>query len=250
MTATIEKKPFLPTRRSNRAESPAAAAKPAPTSKAAVALGKTPSVDLLPPEVKQAQRTRGLIQLMIVVAAIVVAAVIAAVLFANVVAATAMASLEAERARTAVLLASQGEFAEGRQVAEQITELTAARAYGASTEIEWKGFLDPIRAALPEGGFIESATATAPAPWEESLAPADALRSERVATLSMSIVTPTQLGATDWVRTLEAVPGYADSTTDKVSFDMEDGLYTTEVTLNVNADARSNRFAVVVPGEE
>jgi hypothetical protein len=204
-------------------------------------LGGAPRVELLPPEValqeKARSTRRGLIGLFIVVLLIVIGGYGAAVLHGQ----QAQSDLAAAQARTGAIQAERQKYGAVTTTDALITDIGSARTLGASTEIIWSNMLDSIRASLPGGVTITSATMKGTAPWETALTPAGPLREPRIATISLVISSPTIFDATDIVRSLVSVPGFADATPDTVTGGT-DG-YSTTITLNVNDKALSGRFA-------
>ncbi|MES2169264.1 MAG: hypothetical protein V4479_00870 [Actinomycetota bacterium] len=208
---------------------------------AGLVLGGQPRVELLPPEVAQNEQARAtrrrLIALFVVVLIIVIAGYGAAVFHGQ----QAQGDLAAAQARTAAIQGERQKYAAVTTTDALITDIDAARTLGASTEIIWSDLLDSIRASLPAGVSITSATMKGTAPWEVPLTPAGPLREPRIATLSIVISSPTIFDATDIVRALVTVPGFADATPDTVTGGS--GGYSTTITLNVNDKALSGRFA-------
>ncbi len=204
-------------------------------------LGGQPRVELLPPEVALGEKARAtrrrLIALFIVVLLVVIVGYGAAVFHGQ----QAQGDLAAAQARTGVIQAERQKYAAVTTTDALITDIEAARTLGASTEIIWSDLLDSIRASLPAGVTITSATMKGTAPWEAALSPAGPLREPRIATLAIVISSPTIFDATDIVRSLVNVPGFADATPDSVTGGA--GGYSTTITLNVNDKALSGRFA-------
>lgn len=210
-------------------------------SMAGLVLGGEPRVELLPPEVRQQERARGMRRL----SAIAVMAVLVLALGGYGVAgfhnARAQADLAAAQARTGVIQAERARYAKVTTTAERIADIPAARTLGASTEILWPDLMASIRSSLPPGVVIESATMKGRAPWDAELVPGGPLRQPRIATLTLVITSPTIFDATAIVRSLVVVPGFADATPDTVAGTANG--YSTTVTLNVNDRALSGRFA-------
>lgn len=206
----------------------------------AIVLGGEPRADLLPPEVHQkakARSTRRILGLLVIFAL----AVVAGGYSAGVVWATqAQTGLVAAQDRTQVLLTEKLTYLEATTIANLLTTVTSARQFGASTEILWDALFDQITSYLPEGVTLVSGTMIGRAPWESEPAPAGPLRSPRVATLNLVVMSSSLPDETTLVRRLAQLPGFADATPDSVA--QADGVFTTTITLNVNEDALSGRF--------
>jgi hypothetical protein len=204
-------------------------------------LGGQPRVELLPPEVAQQEKSRAtrrrLIGLFVVVLLVVVAGYGLAVFRGQ----QAQGDLAAAQARTGAIQAERQKYSAVTTTDALISDIGAAQTLGASTEIIWSNLLDSIRASLPAGVTITSATMKGTAPWETALTPAGPLREPRIATITLVISSPTIFDATDIVRALVTVPGFADATPDTVTGGS--GGYSTTITLNVNDKALSGRFA-------
>lgn len=204
-------------------------------------LGGEPRVFLLPPEAAAREKARSARRLSVLFLILVIVIVGAGYGYASLTNSNAQAALASSQAETASILNQRKEYAKASSVASLVTGVTAAKTLGASTEVLWAGLIDAVRATLPDGALIQSATMKARAPWEPEFTPAGPLRQPRVATLSLVITSPTILDATAIVRSLVDVPGFADATPDTVT--ESGGTYSTTVTLNVNEKALSNRFA-------
>jgi hypothetical protein len=208
--------------------------------KAALVLGGTPRVDLLPAEVRrhqQSARLRRKLGTVVVGAALVAAAAFggAAVLDLQ-----AKSRLAEERVRTDALVAEQADYSEVMDVNRRIGLIEAARSLGTSTEVLWKRILDEYRSALPEGATITSAALTGRAPWEPQPAPAGPLRSDSVAEVAITAVTPAVPDATAWLRRIAELPTIADASLNTIA--NVEGDWTTTVTFNVNTDGLAGRF--------
>lgn len=204
-------------------------------------LGGEPRVFLLPPEAALREKARGMRRLSIVLLVLVIVLVGAGYGWASYTNADAQNALTLSQAQTKSLVAQRQKYAKATSVAALVSGVSESKILGASTEVLWADLVSAVRASLPEGVLIESATMKSRAPWEPEFTPAGPLRQPRVATLSFVISSPTILDATEIVRALVNVPGFADATPDSVT--QADGIYSTTVTLNVNEKALSNRFA-------
>ncbi|MET0990590.1 MAG: hypothetical protein ABWY54_08095, partial [Glaciihabitans sp.] len=203
-------------------------------------------VSLLPPAmVDEARQRRVTRRFVLAVAGVLLLAgvgVLGATLRAN----DARAQLAAAQADTALLTAEQGRYTEAETLSGLLATLADARSYGTSTEIDWTSYVDQLIATMPAGTTLTEVSVSAAAPWETQLAPTGPLRGEVVGTLHLRVRSAAGADLTSWVRGLEALPGYADSSLDDRTAETGDGkpaTYTASITLNVGAGARSGRFA-------
>jgi type IV pilus assembly protein PilM len=214
-----------------------------------------PQVSLLPPDIALRARAQKLNRRFALAAAGVLLLTVGGVLGAHGYAGGQQNQLDTARAETTALLAQQGAYAESKALAELLATLQDARSYGASTEIDWANYLALIEATMPAGTTLIEATVTAASPWEVQPTPAGPLRGDVAGTIHLRTSSSSGSDLTTWVRSLEVLPGYADSSLDSRDFDaVGDGgndsnalPYTADVTLNVGADARAHRFAAAEP---
>ncbi len=207
-------------------------------------VGGVPRVDLLPPEVKAARRARST-RRMLLYGIVGVAVVMAlAVGGSAVVAGQAQTDLINAQAETQSLLSQQQKYIEVKKVQDQVKLVTAGQEVGASTEIQWKDYLDKVQATLPanvaiQGVTIESSTPLAVFP--QATVP---LQGPRVATVTFDVSSPVLPQLPQWLDSLSALPGFADATPDSVTFDKSTNLYTAKITMHVGSKAFDNRFGV------
>jgi hypothetical protein len=222
-----------------------------------VQVAASPRVSLLPPElaVRAASRTAHRRLVFAVVGVILVTAAGVGVSFA--LTADAQRALDTARLETTSLIAQQKKYTEASDLEAQVASVTQARRYGTSTEIDWAAYLAQVTATLPAGSVLLEASVSAPAPWEAGAVAAGPLRGDPAATLKLRVSSASAADISTWVRSLEALPGYADSSLDDRSFDddssagssagssLDDAAptYVAGITLNITSAARANRFA-------
>ncbi|TFD59865.1 hypothetical protein E3T39_09265 [Cryobacterium suzukii] len=205
-------------------------------------LGGEPRADLLPPELKAARQGRLLRRIMSIVAAGIVLVVIAAVATVSLEAGRAQTRLAAAEARTTELLQASARYAEVRNVQNQIEMTSAARQLAAATEVDWRAYMAGVRASLPSDVTIQAIAVGSGTPWaeyEQSIVP---LYNPRVASLTLSLTSPTLPAVPMWLTNLRTLPGYADAHPGSVTR-TESGEYVVQMVININKDARSNRIA-------
>lgn len=205
-------------------------------------IGGEPRADLLPPEVKAGLRGKALHRGLLMAVVAVVVLVVGGVGVATWQTMQGQARLLAAQSQTAEPLNEQAQYLEVRQVQDAVATTIAAQQVGGSTEIDWKNYLQRVQAVLPEDADIDSVTidaATPVAPYAQATAP---LQESRVATLTLLVTSPTLPEVPDWLRGLTALPGYADATPGTITR-TETGAYQVSVTLHINDEAYSGRFA-------
>lgn len=204
-------------------------------------IGGTPRVNLLPPEVKARHNARIIRRRLTVTLAGVVVVVGAGVAGAWWEASGSQAALKAAQDRTTELLAGQAQFAEVRHVQEAVETAIVAQRVGASTEIDWKAYLDRIRAVLPVDVIITSAGIDSASPLAPYAQPTVPLQPARVATVTLVLSSPGLPAVPEWLEALKSLPGYADATPSSITLS-ETGAYDVHLTLHVSEGAYSNRF--------
>lgn len=205
-------------------------------------IGGEPRVDLLPPEVKATRRAKTLRRGLAAVVVAVVVLVAAGVTAASFQAMQSQTDLQAAQARTNELLAEQTKYVEVRQVQDEVDATVAARQLGASTEVDWKAYLIGLRDVLPGDVTIDTVgvdAASPLAPYGQATVPLQALR---VATLTLSLTSPSLPTVPDWLDAMSSLPGYVDGTPGSITR-LGTGAYQVDLTVHINEDAYSNRFA-------
>jgi len=217
-------------------------------------LGASPRASLLPPEIRVRAHLKTLSRLMVAAVAAIAVLAVAATGITTVLASAAAGELDRSRAQTAALLAEQATYSEASDLETEVAVVTAAQAFAASTEVAWSHYLDLAGVTLPASMRIEDVTASAAAPWQVSAAPTGPLRGLAVATFQLTVSSSSEGDITGWARSLSALPGFADSSIDGLSFiaDVPEGEnnYSSTITLNLDASARTGRFAPEIAAVE
>ncbi|TFD06669.1 MULTISPECIES: hypothetical protein [unclassified Cryobacterium] len=205
-------------------------------------IGGDQRVDLLPPEVRaerRGQQQRRRLTVGVVGVAVVVALLVGS---ASALAYTAQANLADEQARTATLLTEQGQYFAVRTLQNQVTLTEAAQRVGASTEIDWKTYLDAVQNTLPPSVTITSVqvdSATPLAAYTQATAP---LQGSRVATVSFTATSTVLPDIPAWLTALGALDGFADALPGSVALDQTTGIYTVTISMHINDSAFAHRF--------
>jgi hypothetical protein len=204
-------------------------------------LGGEPRVNLMPPEVAEQARDRLLRRKLLLATAGTVAVVLLGIGGAGVYANSSTMQLADAQAETANLLAEQSQYVAVRQIQAQVDTAHAARAVGGWTEIDWKAYLQGVRAALPADVGIDAVTVDSTSPLTAYTQPTAPLQNARVATLSVTLASPGLPTVPQWLEQLQGLPGMADAAAGSITA-VENGGYTVLVTMHINADAFSGRF--------
>ncbi|MGO4104371.1 hypothetical protein AB4Y63_10500 [Leifsonia sp. YAF41] len=205
-------------------------------------IGGEPRVDLLPPEVRKERQARvvrrrlglGVIGVLLIV---VLGAGAATALSIQ-----AQAQLLAEQSRTGELLAEQAKYMEVRTVQNQVGLVRAAQQVGASTEINWKDYLQKVQATLPAGVTIDTVDVDSASPMAIYVQPTAPLQGARVATVNFTAKSTGLPDVPTWLTALTTLPGYADALPDSVTLDEATGIYTVSITMHVSDAAFAQRF--------
>ncbi|KQV07154.1 hypothetical protein [Leifsonia sp. Root112D2] len=209
----------------------------------ALILGAEPRADLLPVEVHGQIKARGTRRLLLYVLVGVLVITVAGIAAAAYSAGDAQRQLAAEQAHTQDLLAMQSKYVKVRSVQADVAAAQAAQQVGASTEIDWKPYLDKVQATLPSGSTLTVVTIDSESPllpYGQAAAP---LQPTRIATLTLTVASPTLPDVVAWLEALHTLPGFADAVPGATT-QIPNG-YTVNVTMHINEEAFSKRFAEI-----
>lgn len=207
----------------------------------ALILGAEPRVNLLPPEVIEQAADRRLRRKLLLATAGTLVLALLGIGGAGLHATSSALQLASAEAETAGLLTEQSQYVAVRQVQAQVDTALAARAVGGWTEIDWKAYLQSVRAALPADVGIDAVAVDSTSPLTAYPLPTAPLQSARVATLTVTLASPGLPTVSQWLEQLQTLPGMADSTAGSITA-VETGGYTVVVTMHINSDAFSGRF--------
>lgn len=220
----------------------AAPAKRAPARQEELTVGSEPRVDLLPPEVRAERRNARLRRGFgwgVLAVFLVVLLGCGAAFSLNVV---SQAQLLTARSETASLLAQQQKFAPVRDVQKQVALAQAAQQTGASTEIDWKPFLDQVGAAQPAGLSIASLSVDSISPLAVYQQSTDPLQGPRVGTVTVVATSAPLPNVPAWVSALQKIPGVTDVVPGTVVLDQVNNVYKATVTIHVSDTLYLKRF--------
>lgn len=209
------------------------------TQVADLVLGGVPRSELLPPQFKALRqwKIRGrILSGAVVVTVVIISGGIGAAAWE---AANEEQALAAAQEQVELLQAEAAEFAEVRQLQRAIATTIDARRLGASMEVDWKLVLEGIREVLPADVTVSSVRINAGGVLGGS---PETLAQSSVASLDFTLLSPTLPSVPDWLAALATLPGYATATPELIER-TADGFYAINLTMQINAQALSNRFA-------
>lgn len=209
------------------------------------ALGGEPRVSLLPSEVNDFHRARTVRRRLGLGVVFVLLFVLAGVAGSYYLAMNSRAQLESAQSAQLALVAQEGEFAELRAAESGIQLIKAGQFVGASTEIDWKAYLESLQAILPEGVAITSVTIDSASPFVDYAQSSVPLEGSRAATLVFTAISPGLPSIPGWLDGLSTLSGFADAVPGSVTV-QGDGSYIVNITMHINSEA----FALRFPAEE
>jgi hypothetical protein len=205
-------------------------------------IGGPPRADLLPLEIKAESKARSQRRFMFALVVLVAVVIAGGYVLAQAIAVGSAARLAAVNERTAVLLAEEGEYAEVRQVGDEVTTAEAARRVAMATEIDWKAYLTQVTATLPANTTIAGFTATSATALMDLTPSTAALSKPRVAELNLTATSSSLASIADWSDNLSSLPGYVDSLATPITG--ADGAYAVTMVLHLDQGALAKRFAL------
>lgn len=205
-------------------------------------VGSEPRVDLLPTEVHTDRRERATARrawLAVIVAVLVVALACGAAFVHQ--ADTAQSFADAQNETTA-LLQQQQRYAEVRAAENDTRLLEAAQSVGGSTEIDWASTLTELRSVLPAGVSITAITIQSADSTEAFAQSTVPMQGARVATLQMTIRSPSIPSVPDWAARLSQLRGYVDSTITTVALEQDSGQYSATIEAHLDEKAYDGKY--------
>lgn len=209
-------------------------------------IGGESRVELLPPEIARKAKsasTRRALAGLVVLAVVVVGGGYAAAIGTSLVSATKLAAVQQE---TQLLLAEQTKYAEVNTVETELKTAVAAQQLGASTEIDWRAYLESMRALLPVDTAITGFTIQSSTPLQPIAAPTVPLQGPRIAEIVFTATSPDLPKVGEWISRFGELKGFVDGIPGSITLDETVG-YSATITLHINQDAYSNRFLPTPP---
>lgn len=242
-TSEAEKAPQEPkAEKPQKPQKPQKATKAQKLSSAPLALGGMPRADLLPPEVRAAQRGKAVVRMLVIFVVTVAVVVAGAVGYSTIRSITSQAFLGIERERSNELIARQLDFAEARSIANEVDAAIEARRLGTTTEIDWKAYLDEVSATLPVGVTLSNLT-IAPVAIDPATAESEnPLEQAAVAKISITAFSLTVPDVEAWFDDLEGLSGFAGIAPPATVAGTPGEGYNVTLELLVNEEAYLLRF--------
>ena len=224
-------------------------------------LAAMPRVNLLPPEIAEAARFKRLQMLlgMLVVGALAV--VVLVFLMASGQVGGAEEELSAAEARGTQLQAEVAEFAEVPEVTNALSAAQQNLATAMTPEIRWSFYLNDLGLIMPKSSRLATLTATntaAAVQLDPALATGLTTTTTPSGTPTMGNIVFTGSAidfdaVASWLQSIGKQKGLVDPTVTTVDLsDEEDTVgpfYTYESTVQLSADAASNRYQTIATGE-
>lgn len=204
------------------------------------ALAMEPRVQLLPPMVKQREKSRRSRRLMVFAVVVAIAVIGGATAFAFLRATQAAAALAAEQARTAQILEQQSQFSDAAKIDGLVTSTKQAQQLVTTTEVRWSRAMAEMNASVPAGYAVVKASAVFPAPWEAALSPSGVLRKQGVALITLELQGAEYRNPAEFTQVVSFLDGVSDFMVDKTEL-QADGYHTT-VTFTLDITKLSGRF--------
>jgi Tfp pilus assembly protein PilN len=213
--------------------------------------GREPRVDLLPVEVHLDRRGRAIARRMWFGAGLVAALVVLGTAAATIQSMGARSDLAAAQGETASIQQQQQQYGEVRRVEQDTALARAGQEVGGSTEIDWQSTLGQVQQLLPDGVVITALSIDSSSPvqtFDQSTAP---LQGSRVATLNVTVSSPSIPSVPDWTDRLEKLTGYVDSNIDSITrgtvggdaASSTSGAYQASITLHLDGKAYDGKYA-------
>jgi hypothetical protein len=204
-------------------------------------LAGEPRAQLLPASVRAREKARAGRRMMgfFVVVAVVVAG--GATGWAYLTQAAAQTALDQASAQTADLVAQQAQYADATRLAEIVTLTAAAEQTVTATEIQWLPLMVEISRYVPSDVALSGIALQAPPPWETALVPEGPLRTARSAVVTLEFDSANFASIAAFAAAIPAMYGFADVKINSTIF--ESGVYTSNVTVTLTAEAVSGRFS-------
>lgn len=205
-----------------------------------------PQVNLLPPEVRAARalsRVKRWLAAAVVLAVLVSAGVVVLGMLTQ---QGAQQELDAEATRTDALQAEKQKYAEVPLVLGELDRVRTARELSMATDILWQDYIAAIAATAPEGVSVESMTVLVPGPNALPPMAVSPLDGAAVGTITFTANSSSVPDTAAWVDGLTTVPGLTDAWFSAATLTESEDLayYAVTGTVNVNADALSERFVI------
>jgi hypothetical protein len=210
----------------------------------AIPFGAEPRANLMPPEVRAAERARASLKI------VAFAAVIAVVVMGGAFAATAIRASQAQsgliaaQQATLAISTQKAKYTEATTLSDLVATVTLARVYGVSSEVLWSTYYNAITAVLPAGVSLTSVVMAGEKPWADptsGTAAVDPLAKPGVASIAFVVSSASVLDQTALTRSMSTLKGFTGSSISQLT--LNKGVYSASVSVGLSSAALSGRFA-------
>ncbi|WP_028048417.1 hypothetical protein [Cellulomonas sp. URHD0024] len=208
--------------------------------------GTLPQVNLLPPEVRAARGMRATKRWLVMSLVLVVVLCFGAFGVALIANASATNDLADAQSETARLETEAAKYAEVPKVKGALTAANNAVAFGMSTDVQWRSYLDAVTAVLPADISFETYAITVATPTTPAVASTAPLQGMAVGRITFEARTLTVPNSAAWITALNTVPGLIDATVSSIAIsgDERGDYYSVTLAVNVTDAAYTHRFDV------
>jgi hypothetical protein len=214
----------------------------------ATLVGTSPRVSLIPPEITERHKQRGVQRGMRLGVFGVLVVVLAGIAGCWYLATMSQLALVEAQNETTTLLAQQAEFAETQNSLNAVALGEAALAVGGSTEIDWQDYLGLVQGSLPAGVTLDTFNVDASTVTENYPQSDVPLQGARIATLQFSAISPGIPEIPSWLDALRKLPGFVDAVPGSV-IQREVGDYIATITMHIDAEVYTNRLVAEPEGD-
>jgi hypothetical protein len=199
-----------------------------------------PRVQLMPPSVRVQAKNRETRRMLVLLVVLAIVAVGGGMTWAFTRQLDAASALAAAQNRTSELLLEQTKYADAARVAGLVATTEEAQRMLTAGEVDWAAVMADLATYAPADVTFAGAILTAPAPWEPPLVPEGPLRAQRVATVVLTIASPSYANAATFVAAVRLNPTVADVTI--TASTAEGSGYLTTVSITLNDKVLKTRF--------
>lgn len=207
----------------------------------AIPFGAEPRANLLPPEVRAAERGRSTRKILAFAVVIVIAVLGGAYGVSALRASQAESGLVAAQQATLAISKQKAKYTEATTLDDLVNTVTRARGYAVSSEVLWADYYSAISAVLPAGVVLTSAVMLGEKPWAAPIYALDPLAPPRIGSIAFVVSSASVLDQTALTRSMSTLKGFAGSSIDQLT--LNKGVYSASVTVALSSGALSGRFA-------
>lgn len=191
-----------------------------------------PRVQLMPPSVRMQAKNREKRRMLVLLVVLALVVVAGGMTWGYSRAIQAADALAAEQDRTAGILLEQAKYADGARLAGLVATTEEGQRLLTAGEVDWADVVADLRTYAPAEVQFVGAVLNAPAPWEPPLVPEGPLRAARVATVQLTLASPSYANAAAFVAAVRLNPAVADVTINSSTLEGDGYLTTVSITLN------------------